>query len=112
MFIGMHPEQKHDNEIPVLTTQEKRVFLTLYALTEEKEHTTYKDIALKISLPETLVMNYMTNLIEKGIPIIKSYSNGEILLKISSYFKTKQTKTNILKISEDISKQIQLNNYV
>ncbi len=112
MFIGMHPQQRNDSEIPVLTTQEKRVFLVLYAITEEKEHTTYKEIALKLSLPETLVMNYITNLIEKRIPIIKSYSNNEIRLKISSYFKTKQTKTNILRINEDISKQIQLNNYV
>jgi hypothetical protein len=111
MIIGLAKDPK-TKEMPKLTTVEKEVFLALYKLCDEKEHTTYKEIGEMISLSDTLVMNYITILIEKGIPIIKSYAGTRTRLKLSSYFKTLQTKKDILKINDDISQQIVLNKYL
>ena len=111
MLICLNPNQKMP-EIPRLTTVEKQVFLALYALCDEQEYVTYQEIARAVNLSETLIMSYITILIEKGIPIIKSYSNDMTRLKLSSYFKDLQTKNNILKINEDISKQIVLNSFI
>jgi biotin operon repressor len=99
-------------KIPNLTTVEKGIFLALYTLTEEREYISYYEIAEAVNLSETLVMNYITILIEKGIPIIKNFSDGITRLKLSSYFKTLQTKSNILKINEDISKQMGLTKFI
>ncbi len=111
MLIGLNQSQKK-HEIPRLTTIEKEVFLALYTLCEEKESATYDEISKTVNLSETLVMNYITILIEKGVPIIKSYSDDRTKIKLSSYFKSIQTKNNVLKINEDISKQIVLNSFI
>ena len=111
LFIGLNFNEKSP-KMPILTTVEKEVFLAIYALCEEKGYATYQEIAKSINLSETLVMNYLTILLEKGIPIIKSYNDNETKLKISSFFKNLQTKNNILKINEDISKQIELKSYI
>jgi hypothetical protein len=110
LLIGLNPNQKNP-EIPKLTTVEKEIFLALYAICEESEYATYEEIATSVNLSQTLVMSYITILIEKGIPIIKSYDDTT-KIKLSSYFKNIQTKNNILKINEDISKQIILNSYL
>jgi len=110
LLIGLNPTQRSP-EMPKLTTVEKEIFLALYAISEQKEYATYEEIANSVNLSQTLVMSYITILIEKGIPIIKSYDDTT-KIKLSSYFKTLQTKNNILKINEDISKQIILNNYL
>lgn len=99
-------------EMPKLTIVEKEIFLALYTQCEEKEYTTYKNISTKVRLSETLVMNYLTILIEKGIPIIKSYSDDTTKIKLSSYFKTLQTKKNVLKINADFSKQSALLHFI
>jgi len=110
LLIGLNPNQKNP-EMPKLTTVEKEIFLALYAICEEKEYAAYEEISAAVNLSQTLVMNYITVLIEKGIPIIKSYDDTT-KIKLSSYFKNLQTKNNILKINEDISKQIVLNSYI
>jgi predicted transcriptional regulator len=111
LVVGLNPNQKQP-EIPKLTTVEKEIFLALYSLCDEKEYATYEEIAKSVNLSKTLIMSYVTILIEKGIPIIKSYSDDTTKLKLSSYFKNMQTKNDILKINDDVSKQIVLNNYL
>lgn len=111
LFVGLKQVQEH-KKIPNLTTVEKEVFLALYTLCEEKQYATYQEIAKQVNLSESLVMNYVTILIEKGIPIVKSYSDDKTRLKLSAFFKDLQTKQNILKINEDISQQLALNKYI
>ncbi|TKJ17788.1 hypothetical protein CEE44_04635 [Candidatus Woesearchaeota archaeon B3_Woes] len=111
MVIGLNKHKKNP-EMPKLTTIEKEIFLALYTQCEEREYTTYKNISTKVRLSETLVMNYLTILIEKGIPIIKSYSDDTTKIKLSSYFKTLQTKKNVLKINADFSKQSALAHFI
>ena len=111
MMVGLQKNQKNP-EIPKLTTVEKEVFLALYTLCEQQEYASYKDISKTVNLSETLVMHYITILIEKGVPIIKTYSNKKARLKMSSYFKTLQTKKDILRINEDLSQQIILDKFI
>lgn len=111
LIMSINPNQKSP-EMPKLTTVEKEIFLALYSISEQQEYATYKEISDAVNLSETLIMNYITILIEKGIPIIKNYSDDVTKLKLSSYFKNMQTKQNILKINEDISKQIVLKNFL
>lgn len=88
-------------EATKLTTREQEVFLVLYTATE---FLSYKDIAKRIGLTESLVGNYITNLIEKGIPIIKKYINKVAYIKLDSHFKELQAKENILEIDDRIAR--------
>ena len=82
-----------------LNRREQEVFLVIYTLEEEKGSLTYADIANKLRISEQLAANYVTSLIEKGVPIIKRYINSKPYLKLDPVFKTLQTKENILQLS-------------
>ena len=79
-----------------LTHDEKQVFLALYT---QEAPLTYADIAQRTSYDESLVKHYTSSLIEKGIPIIKSYFNATPFLKLDPRFKDIQAKENILNLS-------------
>jgi len=83
-------------EVHPLTNPEKQVFLVLY--TEEKP-LTYADITAQTGYTESLVQHHLTSLIEKGIPIIKSYFNGTPFMKLNPEFKELQAKENLLNLS-------------
>jgi len=86
-------------DVKRLNRKEQEVFLVIYTLEEEKDTVTYEDIAKKLSISEQLAGNYVTALIEKGVPIIKRYVNSRPHLKLDPVFKTLQTKENILQLS-------------
>lgn len=79
-----------------LTYAEKQVFLVLYT---EEAPLTCADIAERTSYPEALVRQHITDLIEKGIPIIKSYFNNMSFIKILPVFKERQAKENLINLS-------------
>ena len=89
-----------------LTIREQEVFLVLYTATD---FLSYKDIAKRLGLTESLVSNYITDLIEKGIPLIKKYINKVPYIKLDSRFKQMQTKENILKIDDRIAREHTIN---
>jgi DNA-binding CsgD family transcriptional regulator len=104
-FLGMsHP--KSDYKISPLTKNEKEVFLVLYTKGEEKDYLTYKEIGRSLALSKELVMGYITNLIEKGIPLIKRYAENQIYIKLDPKFKKIQAKENIVNIDEAISMKL------
>ena len=82
-----------------LNRREQDVFLAIYTLEEEKGSLTYDDIAKNLKISEQLAANYVTCLIEKGVPIIKRYVNSKPHLKLDPEFKTLQAKENILQLS-------------
>jgi len=86
-------------DVKRLNRMEQQVFLVIYTLEEEKGSLTYEDIARKLSISEQLASNYVTSLIEKGVPIMKRYINSKPYLKLDPEFKTLQTKENILQLS-------------
>ena len=62
-----------------LTKQELLVFLTIYQLEEEKGSTTYLDLARTLTLSEGCIRSYVTSLIKKGLPLIKTKLNNRIV---------------------------------
>ncbi len=88
-----------------LTTREKEVFLALYTMAEEKGPITYKAISRRIGLTEFMVREYIINLIEKGIPVIKKYVNQEVYLDIDQKFRHMQAKENLVDINESMAKR-------
>jgi len=90
--------KKRDFDVKRLNRREQEVFLVIYTLEEEKGTVTYTDIASKIDISEHLAGNYVTSLIEKGVPIVKRYYNSMPHLSLDPEFKTLQTKENILQL--------------
>ena len=86
-------------DVKRLNRREQEVFLVVYTLEDEKGGLTYADIAKKLGIPEQLASNYITSLIEKGVPILKRYINSKPYLRLDPEFKTLQAKENILQLS-------------
>ena len=97
--------KKQDYNHIFLTTREKEVFLALYTLAEEKGPITYKAIARRIGLTEFMVREYIINLIEKGIPVVKRYVNQEVYLDIDQKFRHMQAKENLVDINESMTRK-------
>ncbi|MFH1398748.1 MAG: winged helix-turn-helix transcriptional regulator [Candidatus Woesearchaeota archaeon] len=92
---------QHIKEVK-LTIREQEVFLTIYT---SCDFLSYDDIAKKLGLTSSLVRDYITNLIEKGIPLIKRYLNRQPEVQLEPWFKELQAKENILEISSRVARE-------
>lgn len=99
-------EEEHTFEVSPLTKKEKEVFLAMYTLEEDKGTVTYSDISRRIAVPTELVQAYVTNLIHKGVPIVKRYISNIAYLKLDDNFKVVQAKKNILGLDESVSENM------
>ncbi|MBW2989221.1 hypothetical protein KY358_02775 [Candidatus Woesearchaeota archaeon] len=97
---GMDVEEKQQFKPISLTRREQEIFLVLYTLEEVKGPVTYLDIARKVCLPEDIVSSYVSNMVRKGIPILKRYKANEAHLTLNKQFKARQAKENILQIEQ------------
>ena len=95
-------EKKIEKKYPKinLTNREKEVFVLLYS----NEELTLLQIARKLSLTKQLVEWYVSNLVLKGVPIIKSKREDEIYLSLDFHFKTQQAKENLVGLDSNILK--------
>jgi len=67
-----------------LTNQEMAVFVAIYQLEEKALIVDYPLLAKKLSLSESSIRDYITRIIEKGIPLIKTKENNKkIILNIA-----------------------------
>ena len=82
--------------IQPLTYEEKKVFLILYT---EEVPKSYSDLAQQTNLAEGLVMSIISTLIEKGVPLLKSYFNTAAYIKMDPLFKEVQAKENVVNLS-------------
>jgi biotin operon repressor len=85
--------------IEPLTKQEQKIFLVVY--TEERP-ISYMEISSKMNLPLTMVREYITSLIEKGVPIQKTYMKGRPFVLLEQSFKSLQAKQNVVKIDQRV----------
>jgi len=84
-----------------LTDQEILVFSTIYQLEEEQGPIDYRAVALKLSLTESSIRDYVGRLIRKGIPVEKrKLNNKQILLSISPNLKKIATLPTILQLRD------------
>jgi len=88
---------------PELTDNEQKVFMVLY--TNEGSLLGYSDVAERLNMSEILVREYINNLIKKGVPIEKKYTDDKIVLSLQPEFKRLQATENILKINETLAQQ-------
>jgi phosphopantetheine adenylyltransferase len=83
-------------EVKPLTKTEQNVFLIIYALEDEKGLVSAEMIRKKAGLTPYLVNEYISRLIEKGIPLMKKYINNAAYIRLNPEFKRIQAKENIL----------------
>lgn len=95
----MQLKDNHSSEkisITPLTTIEKKVFLVLYT---EETPLSYKEIAVKAQLPNSLVPECISSLVQKGIALHRTYFNDKLFLKLDPQFKEVQAKENLINLS-------------
>ncbi len=81
-----------------LTNQEKQVFKMMYELEAEGLKITYTAIADMMGISTSLAREYISSMIEKGVPVIKNYLDQKVYLNLEPKFKEIQTKQNIIGI--------------
>ena len=82
-----------------LDEREKDVFLILYTAADDKP-LSYRDIAAALKESEFLVRSYITNMIEKGVPVGKRYVNDVAYISLDSSFKDRQARENLVRLSQ------------
>ncbi len=101
----MEPNSKPMGKID-LSYEEKKVFLAIYKYASAKNFISYSEISKRLGLPISLVRFFVTNLIEKNVPIVKKYNNREVLVSLDEEFRQVQAKENIVNINESITRYI------
>jgi len=87
-----------------LTDQEFFVFCLIYSLEEQLGAVSYRDIALKAGLTESVIRDYVRHLFSKGIPILKERKNNKlILLKVSPELKSLVSLDSLVAIHDPYS---------
>ncbi|MEW5897096.1 MAG: hypothetical protein AB1668_05360 [Nanoarchaeota archaeon] len=79
-----------------LSQTEKKIFLVLYT---EEIPLSCQEIAIKASLPLTIIPECISSLIGKGIPFQRSFFNNQLFFRLDPQFKEKQAKENIVNLS-------------
>lgn len=75
---------------------EKKIFLVLYT---EHEALSYSEIAKKSSLPASLIPEAVSSLVQKGLPLQRSYFNNHLFFQLDASFKELQAKENLVNLS-------------
>ncbi len=92
-------EDNNDSfNIMPLTLEEKQVFKTMYELELEGIKITYSKLADICGISTSASREYVSSLIEKGIPVIKNFLHQKVYLNLEPKFKEIQIKQNILNI--------------
>ncbi len=81
---GIHATSRyHDFKMPRLTKNEQELFDFLVA---QERVISYRELAFKLALSQTLLSDYMAGLIAKSIPVSKRYSGSDILVSLDPKF--------------------------
>lgn len=102
MLVKGKPE-KTSKTIKKLTNREKQIFQAIYQLGAMSAFITYRDIAKELKTSEALVAQYVTNIVEKGVPLIKRYSSSRVYLNLEKSFREKQAKHCIVGVNTLLS---------
>jgi hypothetical protein len=82
--------------IQPLTADEKKAFKAIYELEAENVKITYPKLAESLAISSSLAREHVAALIEKGVPITKSYLNQNVFLSLDPKFRDIQTRNNII----------------
>ncbi len=82
-----------------LSRQEFMTFLVIYQQEEQIKHVTYETLAKELKISSGCVRTYVSGLIKKGIPIVKSkYNNKVIILSVPSEIRGLNIKKQLIQI--------------
>ncbi|OIO40388.1 hypothetical protein CO154_00625 [Candidatus Pacearchaeota archaeon CG_4_9_14_3_um_filter_31_7] len=99
-------KEKYEQSFKKLTQQELNIFYILYDLQTKDIPVDYKLLAEESKLTQSSIRDYVSRLIDKGIPVEKKrLNNQKILLKIKKGFKELITIDSILKQLNEKSKE-------
>lgn len=84
--------------IKPLNEQERQVFIVLYTAAG---FLGCSEISARCGLPASCVQEHLKSLTTKGVPIIRTLSEKEILVQIDAKFKDRQAKENLINLSLD-----------
>jgi len=90
-------------ELQPLTGREKEVFHALYVLTESQPYASYEQLARKTLLTKSIVMDHITGMVEKGVPVLKKLDGTTVFLKLDSDFRQLQAKQNVIGLNSLLS---------
>jgi len=102
---GKKAEQKI--EIQPLTKREQEIFQALYIVGEGIPFVSYKQLARKLNISDTLISGFITNLVEKGVPILKKYDEGQAFVQLEPKFRQKQAKEVVIGLNSLLSHWMQ-----
>lgn len=97
-------DKSHFSNI-TLTLEEQKLFQTLYVL-GEKEPLSWSFIIKKLDLNDNGFRLLISSLLDKKIPITKERLGAEWYFNIDARFREMQTKEQLIKIHESVSKGI------
>jgi biotin operon repressor len=101
VVTGVSTEQKI--EIQPLTKKEQEVFQALYLVGEGVPFVSYKQLARKLGWSEALISGFITNLVEKGVPVMKKYDAGQAFVQLEQKFRQKQAKDVVIGLNSLLS---------
>jgi len=105
LLLGKSTEQKAD--IKPLTKKEQEVFQALYVVGEGVPYVSYRQLARKLGSSEALISGFITNLVEKGVPILKKYDSGQAFVQLEPKFRQKQAKEVVIGLNSLLSHWMQ-----
>jgi biotin operon repressor len=94
-------------EIQPLTKREQEVFQALYVVGEGVPFVSYKQLARKLGASEALMSGFITNLVEKGVPVLKKYDSGLAFVQLEPKFRQKQAKDVVIGLNSLLSHWMQ-----
>ena len=86
------------SETVLLTRDEEEVYAILLDSTKQRQLLTYERIADKVDVSKTFCAHIVANLIDKGIPVIKKFSNGDVFLEIEPRFIERESMITVVTI--------------
>ena len=95
--------EKSSTSVKTLTKREKQVFQAIYELGNMSQFITYRDIAKQLGTSEALIAQYVTNIVEKGVPVVKRYSSSRVYLNLEKSFREKQAKHCVVGVNTPLS---------
>jgi len=100
MGMSPFPRVKAEMVEPPLTSREQEVFLLLYT---SEGFISQTEIAKRLGLTLALVRQFITSLMEKGVPITRKGIGTEVLMELDSEFKEIQARENVAGINEQLT---------
>jgi hypothetical protein len=77
--------------------------MVLYTM---EDPVTASEVGRRLGLTVEMVERYLSNILERGIPVLKTFVSGKVYHSLDLKFKQLQARRNVLNISSELSVQL------